>query len=369
MSESKALNVELINPGHGESLNGIGRYRRELYKRLLPHLSVRMVEQTYPPLTDHIAPLHYFPIGIRPHQKGSLVHFMEDFGCSQMFWHPIRPAVATSHDLGFLTWRPEAKMHRSMDHLLLYLSYLGLKRMDAIIAVSEYSRQQIIQRLRIPAERVFTVYSGNDSEHFKPIANARVILEERYGFPQDANNRILLYVGAEFPRKNLATIFRTLKLLPSSVRLLKVGAPGGERFRVHTQKMIAELGLEDRVIIFDQVSEEDLPLFYCAADVYLCTSYLEGFGHPVLEAMSCGTPVVCSNAGALPEVTGEAAILIPPEDVHAFAEAINTVLCDKSLRQQMRLRGLRQAASLSWEKTAHRVLEIYQLIAKGGTHV
>jgi glycosyltransferase involved in cell wall biosynthesis len=358
------LQVELICQNNGAHLNGISRYTRELHKHLAPLVSVRRVEHIYPSLASQINPLRYFPIGVRPHRNGSIVHFMEDFGCSQMLWHPIRPAIATSHDLGFLAWAPEASMHRALDRILLYLSYIGLKRMDAVITVSEYSRQTIIQQLGIPAEQVFTVYSGNDSNHFRPIAHARTKLAERYGFPEDSQKQILLYVGTEFPRKNLASILQTLKLLPSNIDLLKVGDPGGERFRVQTKKMIAELELEDRVHFFDKVPDEDLPIFYNAADAYVCASFIEGFGFPILEAMACGTPVVCSNVASLPELTAGVAILVSPDDIQAFTEAVHSVLCDPALRDEMSTRGRKQAASFSWEQTASKVAEVYQLVAK-----
>jgi len=360
--EFDQLNVELICQNNG--LNGIGRYTRELHKHLVPHVSVHTVKHIYPPLASHIDPLRYFPMDVHSHQKGSIVHFTEDFGCSQMFWRPLRPAVATSHDLGFLAWPPEANMHRTLDRVLLYLSFLGLKRMDAVITVSEFSRQMVIRRLGIPAERVFTVHSGNDDKHFRQIPHARSKLEERYQFTDDPNRKILLYVGAEFPRKNLASILRTLKLLPPNIYLLKVGGPGGERFRAQTMKMIAELELEARVRIFDNVPEADLPLFYSAADVYICASFMEGFGHPVVEALSCGTPVVCSDRASLPEITGDAAILVPPEDVRAFAEAVKASLCDKSLRDDMIARGRKRAASFSWAQTATNTMEIYRRVAK-----
>jgi alpha-1,3-rhamnosyl/mannosyltransferase len=128
--------------------------------------------------------------------------------------------------------------------------------------------------------------------------------------------------------------------------------------------MIAELELEGRVLFFDKVPEEDLPLFYGAVDAYVCASFLEGFGHPVVEAMACGTPVVCSNAASLPEVAGDAAILVPPDDIQAFTEAVHAVICDKELRTDMIARGLKQAASFSWEQTAARVAEVYHLVAK-----
>jgi len=361
--EFEPLEVELICQNNG-ALNGISRYTRELYRHLAPYVTVRKVEHIYPPLASYIDPLRYFPIGVRMHRNGSILHFVEDFGCSQMFWNAIQPAIATSHDLGFLAWPPEANMHRALDRLLLRLSYLGLKRMDAVIAVSEYSRQIVIRRLGMPAERVFRVYSGNDNQHFRPVADARTKLAERYGFPDDPHRKIMLYVGAEFPRKNLKAILHTLKRLPSHVSLLKVGGPGGERFRVDTKKLIAELALDDRVFFFEPVPEEDLPLFYSAADVYVCASFVEGFGHPILEAMACGTPVVSSNAASLPEITGDAAIRVSPEDIDALAEAVEGVLCEKVLRERMIASGLQQAASFSWGKTARGVAEVYQWVTE-----
>ena len=151
--ETQLLEVELICQNNGTAFNGIGRYTRELSKHLIRYVSVRTLEPLYPPFASHIDPLRYFPMGVHLHRKGSLLHFMEDLGSSQMFWNPIRPAIATSHDLGFLAWPPEAKMHRALDRLLLYLSYLGLKRMDAVITVSKYSRQMIVERLGVPVER------------------------------------------------------------------------------------------------------------------------------------------------------------------------------------------------------------------------
>lgn len=358
------MEIELICQNNARALNGIGRYTRELYKHLARHVSVRKVEHIYPPLAHRMDPLRYFPIGVRSHRRGSILHFMEDFGCSQMLWHPMHPAVATSHDLGFLAWAPEAQMHRGLDRLLLRLSYIGLKRMDAIITVSEYSRKKILQQLKIPAEQVFMIHSGNDNHHFRPISNARTRLAERYGLSFGPEDKILLYVGAEFPRKNLASILQTLKFLPSNIYLFKVGEPGGQGFRGQTKKLVTELELNKRVLFFNQVPEEDLLLFYNAANVYVCASYLEGFGHPILEAMACGTPVVCSHGASLPEITGDAAILLPPSDAKAFAEVVQTLLCDRALREHMIARGFKQAASFSWDRTAERVAEVYRLVGK-----
>jgi glycosyltransferase involved in cell wall biosynthesis len=365
MEQRREIDVELVEHSPGAPFSGIGRYTRDLYSHLVPYISARLVTHVDPPLTRYVSFLHHLPLGVQPHRAGTIVHFVEDMGCSQMLWRPVRPAIATSHDLGMLVWPPEAKMHRSLDRLLLYLSYLGLKRMDAVVTVSEFSRQMLIKQLRAPAERVFTVYSGIDHAIFKPVAGAREKLAERCGLPDGTSDRFLLYVGTEIPRKNLVTLLKALGQLPVNIRLLKVGPPGPRRFREATKKVIEQLNLTDRVLFFEQVSDDDLALLYNVADAYVCCSFLEGFGHPVLEAMACGTPVICSNVAALPEITGGAAILVPPDDDKAYAEAILTVLSDHTLHEQLSTQGQQRAAAFTWERTAESVVAVYQEVITG----
>jgi glycosyltransferase involved in cell wall biosynthesis len=366
MERSPEIHVELVEHSPGAPFSGIGRYTRELYNHLLPHVSVRLVTHIDPPFTRQVSFLHHLPVGVQAHRKGSIVHFVEDLGCSQMLWRPVRPSIATSHDLGMLVWRPETSMHRPLDRLLLHLSYLGLKRMDAVITVSEFSRQMLIQRLGIPSERVVAIHSGIDTTLFKPVAGAAAQLAARYGLPDGTKDKNLLYVGTEIPRKNLVTLLKALKRLPPNVRLLKAGAAGGKRFREATNRAIAELELTDRVLFFEKVSDEDLALLYNAADVYICCSFLEGFGHPALEAMACGTPVVCSNVAALPEIAGDAALFVPPRDDQAFVEVVMAILNDDALREQMVMRGLQRASTFSWEQTVQAVIGVYRRVENGG---
>jgi glycosyltransferase involved in cell wall biosynthesis len=354
------LQVELVEHSSRLAPTGIGRYMRDLYKGLVPHIAVTRTTHIDPPFTRYLSFLHHLPLGIRAHRAGRIVHFTEELGCAQMMWRPVRPAVGTVHDLGMLAWPPEAHMHRALDRVLIRLSYLGLKRLDAIIAVSEYSRQTLIRKLHIPPERVFTVYSGLDGHLFRRTADARQQLESRFHVSSRATDRYLLYVGSEFPRKNLITLFRVLSQLPAHVCLLKVGDAGGRRFRQQTNQLIHEFDLAERVRFFDHVSEADLSLFYSAADVYVCASFLEGFGHPILEAMACGTPVVCSNAASLPEVAGSAACLVPPNDVATFTAAVLAILNDSELAAHLSTCGLQQAARFSWERTARAVIDVYR---------
>ena len=357
-----AIRVELVEHTPDAPFSGIGRYTRELHRRLADRVSVQLTTQIDPSLTRYSSFFHNLPLGIRGRRPGSIVHFMEDLGCSQMLWRPVVPAIATSHDLGMLVWPPEARMHRPLDRVVWYLSYLALKRMDAVITVSEFSRRMIIERLRIPPDRVFAIHSGIDTAQFQLLSDARRRLARRHGLPDGPEDRYLLYVGTEIPRKNLDTMFAMLERLPDNVRLLKVGAPGHPRFREATERMIERRRLNHRVIFLEEVPDDDLALVYGAADVYVCCSVLEGFCLPILEAMACGTPVVCSDVASLPEISGDAATFVRPDDAQGFADAVMSLLASAPRRNEAASKGLERAKHFSWEKTADQVLEVYERV-------
>jgi len=358
------IHVELVEHSPGSPHSGIGRYTRELQSHLSGYVTTTLTTHREPPLSDFVTTFHHFPIGVTDHRPGSIVHFVEDLGCSQMLWRPLRPAVATSHDLGVIAWPPERKMHPTIDRIVWRLSYIGLKKMDAVIAVSNFSRQILIRRLHLDPRRVFTVHSGINTSTFRPISGARQELIARYRLPAAEELRYLTYVGTEIPRKNMRTILKTLSRLPPNVMLLKVGSPGNWRARQATYDEIRRLGLGGRVLFYEDVPDDDLPLFYSAADAYIACSFLEGFCMPILEAMACGTPVVCSNVAALPEVAGDAAILIPPTDDRRFAEAVASILSDSRLRKRMASKGLERTRTFSWQKTAEGVMAVYERVAQ-----
>jgi glycosyltransferase involved in cell wall biosynthesis len=366
MQQFPTIEVELVEHTPGRPLTGIGRYTRELYRHLQPLVAVRMVAHVGPPLTRQLSFLHHVPVGVLGHREGSIVHFMEDLGCSQMLWRPLRPAVATSHDLGMLVWPPEVRMHRLLDRVILRLSYLGLKRMDAVITLSEFSRKMLVERLGIPPQRIFVIYSGHDGGLFRPLPRAREALEERYGVPASRHFANLLYVGSELPRKNMATLLKALSLLPRHVRLLKVGAPGVKRYRAETLRLIEQYGLADQVLFFDVVPEQVLPLFYSAADVCMFPSFLEGFGFPVLEAMACGAPVVCADNSSMPELTGDAALHVDPQNAQAYAEAVLCLLDDPSLCERMAAQGRARAEQFTWARSAAAVAHVYRRLTGAG---
>lgn len=361
--------VELVEHSPGALHTGIGRYTRQLYHHLAQRsdrMTIRLTSTIAPPLAGRFSFLRHLPPGIRDHHAGSIVHFMQIMGCAQMLWGTVRPAVATVHDLGGLVWNTELRKINYLDRVLFTLSLAGLRRMNAVLAVSEFTRQSVIKHLPLPPERVHTVYSGVDLTLFRPIPDARQQLSQRYPLPGPRDARYVLYVGSELPRKNLETLLRAMAIVRQEQRnmyLLKVGKSGGEPFRAHTLRLLRNTGLSDCVHFYEDVPDVDLPLFYGASDVYVCPSLLEGFGFPVVEAMACGTPVICSNTSALPEITGAAALLIQPTHAAALAEAMLNLLNDARLRAQLVDRGLRRSTAFAWQRTVEGVLDVYQQVA------
>jgi glycosyltransferase involved in cell wall biosynthesis len=363
------MEVELVTFTPINSVSGIGRYMRELHAHISQQVPVRLVSTIDPPLTRFLSTLHHFPLGLRGHRPGSVVHFTQIMGCSQMLWHPVRPAVATVHDLGVSVCSEDELLFNRFDRWVLGVQWAGLRRMDRFIAVSDFTKQSLVASFGIPQERVHVVHSGVKGEQFRPVPRSRALVAERYGVLPMPDVHDLLYVGNEQPRKNLKVLLNALVILKAQghrLRLIKVGGAGGDRWRKRFLDEIRALKVDADVRIVDSVPEADLALFYSAADLYVTPSLLEGFGLPVLEAMACGTPVVCSRAGSLPEVAGDAAILVEARDAEAFSAAITNVLHDDSLRAELKQRGFERAAIFDWRRTAEETLAVYEELSRIG---
>jgi glycosyltransferase involved in cell wall biosynthesis len=284
-------------------------------------------------------------------------------GCSMQLWNPQHPAVATVHDLGALELPEERRTQDPVARQLLHLSLAGLKSMDAIIAVSEFTRRGVIEHLRLSPDQVFTIHSGIDHDLFNQRTGSCAELARKYPELDNISKPWLLYVGSELPRKNLGLVFEAIaQLIPAypGIRLIKIGPPGGEKFREKTLRDIQRKNLIDRVHFFDEVPDDDLVLFYNSADALVQPSKMEGFSFPVLEAMACGLPVISSTSGALPEISGDASLLVPDLTAPAFARSIREFLEDVELRKKMVADGIRQAGVFRWQKSAQSLVEIYQ---------
>lgn len=263
-------------------------------------------------------------------------------------------SVFTLHDLVF---RFYPHTHKALNRWFLTLMMPRfLKAADAVIAVSEHSKRDAIQIYGIDEAKITVIYEGVHARFRRESADSMAAVRHRYGLPE----RYILSVGTIEPRKNLTSLleaYHNLKKGRSESGLVIVGKKGwlyADFFR-----RLHELGLEDEVLFPGFVPDDDLPAFYSAADLFVFPSLYEGFGLPVLEALACGTPVVASNTASLPEVAGEAALLVDPSSVEALVRAMLDVLNSSELRDDLRARGPIQAAKFTWQRAARETLAVY----------
>ena len=225
-----------------------------------------------------------------------------------------------------------------------------------VIANSHYTRERVLERYNLPEDKVVLCHFAQ-SERYKPAPTEAV---NRFRETQGLPTRYLLYIGAIEPRKNLSTLLaawsRTLAR-EQGVTLVVVG--GVAPRSVYKTRNLDTAALEDpSVYRMSYVAEEKLPLLYQGAEAFVFPSLAEGFGLTLLEAMACGTPVICSNTTAMPETAGGAARLVPPLEVEAWVEAIDSVVSDFELRQHMRSAGIKRASEFSWSSSAEIVRNV-----------
>jgi glycosyltransferase involved in cell wall biosynthesis len=188
-------------------------------------------------------------------------------------------------------------------------------------------------------------------------------------WPFAEGKKVILYVGSEQPRKNLPVLLRAVSLVKESLQdilFVKVGRPQWKGAREGLVVNLKNLGLERDVVFLDYVHEDELPLLYNRADVFVFPSLYEGFGLPPLEAMACGCPVVAAGTSSLPEVLGDAGVLVSPDDEEEMAGAILQILTDEALRAELSERGLARASGFTWAATARRTIETYLRIVDDG---
>lgn len=287
------------------------------------------------------------------------------FGNPQVYFSPFYPflphrrgaLVLTVFDLTPLTL---PHCHLPTTVYVSSLTLLWAKRSKHLITFSETVKKQLVEWLGFDAQHI-TVTPLAADESFKPQPQERIAsVRCRYGL----NEPYLLFVGTIEPRKNVITLLRAFAKIRHDFPhcLVLAGARGWYSEPVFAE--IEQLGLQSRVIHTEYVPAEDLPPLMSGAEVFVYPSLSEGFGLPPLEAMACGTPVICSNAPALPEVVGDAAITVSPTDVNAWADALTLMLKDADLREAFRQKGLARAKQFSWEKTARLTLTAFEKAAR-----
>ena len=269
------------------------------------------------------------------------------------------PWIVTIYDLSFMRY-PQS-FNTANRIWLRWAVGNSVRRANHIIAISESTRRDLISLFGARSDQVTVVYCGTDPAFARPRDPAEV---EGHRTRLRLPDRFVLHVGTLEPRKNIARLVHAFARAKRAARLphklVLIGARGWKYTDV--DQAIEQEHLKDDVIFSNYVPQDELPLWYRAADLFVYPSLYEGFGMPPLDAMASGTPVVTSNAASLPEVVGDAGLQVAPDDQAALADAIVRALVEPGLREQLVARGLRQAARFSWARAAHETADIYRAV-------
>ena len=363
---------------------GIGRYTRELLRALaaadtLSNYRLFFASRSHPhplpplPSNFHVTPLPLDDIWLvrvwhrarLPLPVNWLTGPIDLFHSPDFTLPPVRRGtrtLLTVHDLSFI--RDPESATPVLRHYLNAVVPRSVARADHVLADSQATRADLVELYRTPAEKISVLYSGVH-ESFQPVTDPATLaaVRARYGL---GDAPFVLAVGTLQPRKNYVRLIQAFAAISnlqprtSNLHLVIAGDKGWRYDAIFAE--VEKLGLGDRVRFPGFVADADLPALYSAARVLAYPSIYEGFGLPMLEAMACGTPVVASTASCMPEVAGDAALLVPPTDVDGLAAALDLALTDEALRADLIVKGRARARQFSWAKSAQQLLEIYRAV-------
>jgi glycosyltransferase involved in cell wall biosynthesis len=235
------------------------------------------------------------------------------------------------------------------------------------IAISQSTKEDFIEYMKIPESKIDVVHHGVDIKFFEKILDDKKIneLKKNYSLP----NNFILFVSALIPIKNIETLIKAYHNLIrdnknlSDIGLVIAGSKGWQYEPIFN--LVHKLKLQDKIVFTGYFPQRDLPTLYSAAKLFVLPSIYEGFGIPVVEAFACGTPVITSNISCLPEVAGDAAILVDPKEPEELANAMVKVLSNHSLQKEMIKKGMARAKEFTWRKTAEKTIESYNKALNG----
>jgi len=281
-------------------------------------------------------------------------------------WYRPCPTIVTIHDLAFLKFKDY--FQRGVRWRSTFFTEHAARHADRIIAISQATKNDIIEAYHINEQRVDVIYHGVGKE-FRPVEkNARVdSIKAKYAIQYP----YVLFIGVLQPRKNISRLIRAFsRILPRYQGKLQLVIAGNKGWLYEDIfRTVRACNIEDRVVFTGYVPKGEVMLLLNGACLFVLPSLYEGFGMPLLEAMACGTPVITSNISSMPEVVGEAGLLCDPYDEDAIAGRMNDVLAHGTLRDELSRKGLQRAKCFSWKRAAEKTKALYETMGQTGSRV
>ena len=352
---------------------GLSRYSYELIRRILTQLKGNTIAYStspeligqFPESTSSSVPAFRYPANFRSNSiRLSWEQIGLRYACFKdnvdLLYSPIAegilfpqlPQIITVHDL--LPFHYPSLLPRWVPYYEYFLPAI-IKGSTAVVCVSEFTRQEVLERYpSITDEKLKVIHGGVDLERFNP--RSQGIISEHYDIKE-----YLLCVGEVRPYKNLENVFRALELCPNGPQLAISGRIFGEH-KKKLENLARSLNIENRIVWLGYVPDDLLPNLYSEATAFIFPSLYEGFGLPMIEAMACGCPVISSNRASLPEIGGEVALFIDPLEISDMAESIKKVCEDTEYRQTLARRGPKHASNFKWESSVNKHMDLFEAI-------
>ncbi|MBA7626319.1 D-inositol-3-phosphate glycosyltransferase [subsurface metagenome] len=349
---------------------GFGNYAFEIYNQLrdkckIDHIFLnfreRKIEKIVGSSRERIARSVKFPLD-HPYffyyraQKRIPQYNLYFIANQNLSFLKLKPKIVFCHDIIHCIY-PRSKKYWLLGRLL----YSGLGNAEFIIAASKSTKRDLVRFYSIPEEKISVVYEGVNHKKFRPENSNSSNIYQKYKL--SPMHRYVFHISSETPRKNVDGLVKAFYQLKTKyklthLKLLKAGNPEYQEDRKRLLNLIKQLGLQEEIIFLDYVPGEDLPALYNIAELFVFPSFYEGFGLSPLEAMACGTPVITSSASSLPEVVGDAGIIVNPKDIESLSQAMHEVLVNEELRKKMIGEGLRRATLFSWKVAGEETLKV-----------